>query len=202
MLKNSIITLLLFASFGLTHPNTTSKYKTGDIIFQTSTSTQSTAIQRATKSTYSHCGILVKIGNELVVYEAVEPVKITPLKQWVNHGVKSKYVVKRIKKRDSYFTKNHELTFVNSLNKQFNKHYDIYFNWSDDQLYCSELVWKIYYNTFNLELGSLQKLKEFDLTDPKVATIVKARYGTNIPLEETVISPIRIFESGILDEIK
>lgn len=177
-------------------------FKTGDIIFQTSNSIQSTAIQLATKSTYSHCGIIVNKGNKLFVYEAVEPVKITAFDQWIKNGKKGKFVVKRLKKREQYITKNEDIKLINNLNIYLNKHYDIYFNWSDDQLYCSELVWKVYNKTFNLELGKLQKLKEFDLTHPKVAAIVKKRYRNKIPYEESVISPVRIFESDLLDIVK
>jgi len=55
--------------------------KSGDIIFQTSKSSQSIAIQRATKSKYSHMGIIYKEGKNTYVYEAVQPVKLTPLKK-------------------------------------------------------------------------------------------------------------------------
>jgi hypothetical protein len=51
----------------------------GDIIFQTSLSTQSKAIQLATNSPYSHCGIIYKDGEKFYVFEAVQPVKKTPL---------------------------------------------------------------------------------------------------------------------------
>ena len=33
-----------------------------------------------------------------------------------------------------------------------NKDYDLYFEWSDDKIYCSELVWKIYKNGADIEL--------------------------------------------------
>jgi len=44
----------------------------GDLIFQTSLSGQSRAIQLATESKYSHCGIIYKEGSEFYVFEAVE----------------------------------------------------------------------------------------------------------------------------------
>lgn len=75
------------------------------------------------------------------------------------------------------------------------KKYDIYFEWSDERIYCSELVWKIYKEALGVEIGPLKKLKEFDLTHERVKSIMKKRYGDNIPLEETVISPGDIFDS-------
>ena len=56
--------------------------KEGDLIFQTSLSEQSKAIQLATKSKYSHCGLIYKEGNDFVVFEAVQPVKKTLLDKW------------------------------------------------------------------------------------------------------------------------
>ncbi len=43
--------------------------KDGDLIFQTSMSAQSKAIQLATKSKYSHCGLIYKDGNGFYVFE-------------------------------------------------------------------------------------------------------------------------------------
>ena len=51
----------------------------GDLIFHTSLSAQSQAIQLATHSPYSHCGLLYKTNGEWQVFEAVQPVKLTPL---------------------------------------------------------------------------------------------------------------------------
>ncbi|STM18715.1 putative peptidoglycan peptidase [Escherichia coli] len=70
--------------------------QTGDIIFQISRSSQSKAIQLATHSDYSHTGMLVIRNKKPYVFEAVGPVKYTPLKQWIAHGEKGKYVVRRV----------------------------------------------------------------------------------------------------------
>ena len=50
--------------------------------------------------------------------------------------------------------------------------------------------------------GSLQKLKDFDLSNKDVQKILFIRYGVNIPLEETVISPESIFQSELLETIQ
>ncbi|NJO69421.1 MAG: hypothetical protein HC830_09205 [Bacteroidetes bacterium] len=69
----------------------------GDIIFHTSTSHQSKAIQIATESEYSHMGIIYRQKGELYVFEAVQKVKLTKLSDWIRKGENQKYVVKRIK---------------------------------------------------------------------------------------------------------
>jgi len=68
----------------------------GDIIFQESLSDQSKAIQLAAKSKYSHMGIIFIKDNQYFVFEAVQPVKLTPLKDWINAGANHHYVVKRL----------------------------------------------------------------------------------------------------------
>lgn len=78
--------------------------KNGDLIFQTSLSEQSKAIQLATKSKYSHCGIIYKDGNDFYVFEAVQPVKRTPLDTWISRGQGGKYVIKRLKNADRILT--------------------------------------------------------------------------------------------------
>jgi len=87
--------------------------------------------------------------------------------------------------------------------KQFiGKDYDGTFEWSDDRIYCSELVWKIYKKGAGIELGQLKKLKDFDLSSQAVKAKLKEHYGNNIPLNEPVISPVAIFDSPLLVTVK
>src|ERR1035441_5346015 len=73
-------------------------YQTGDIIFQTSRSSQSLAVQLATHSKYSHVGIIVIRGGKPWVFEAVATVRYTPLGEWVRRGVEEgRFVVERLK---------------------------------------------------------------------------------------------------------
>ena len=116
----------------------------GDIIFQTSLSQQSKAIQLATKSKFSHCGIIYKKENKWMVFEAVQPVKLTLLERWINRGEEKKYVIKRIKNAKALLNESILKKMKHEGEKMMGKNYDITFEWSDDTIYCSELVWKIY----------------------------------------------------------
>jgi hypothetical protein len=82
------------------------------------------------------------------------------------------------------------------------KPYDLYFEWSDERIYCSELVWKMYRDALAIELGKRQKLREFDLADPLVRAKMRERFGTNVPLDEPVISPAAMFDSGLLVTVR
>ncbi len=181
---------------------TEQKFQEGDIIFQTSNSLQSKAIQLATKSKFSHVGIIMKIKGELVVLEAVQPIKLTPIQTWIKHGEKSSYSLKRLIKSDSILTKSVLAKMRTKGNSWLGKNYDIAFDWSDKKLYCSELVWKLYKDGCGIEVGKLKKLKNYDLSHPIVKEALKQRYGANIPLEEKMISPQAIFESDLLIDVK
>ena len=171
--------------------------KEGDIIFQTSLSSQSKAIQIATRSKYSHMGMITLRNNKYYVFEAVQPVKLTPLSDWIAKGKDLHFVIKRLRDRDKYLT-DEILNKMKDEGKKFiGKRYDLYFNWSDDQIYCSELVWKLY-KAVGIKVGKLQTLGDFDLSSTVVKKKLRERYGNNIPYNEPVISPSAIFNSDLL----
>lgn len=178
------------------------KFKDGDIIFQTSMSSQSKAIQLATNSKYSHMGIIYEIDGEFFVYEAVEPVKLTALNEWIRRGENAHFVIKRLKSANQVLTSS-TLSRMRQIGEQFQgKPYDIYFEWSDDRIYCSELVWKIYKEATGIEIGQLEQLSDFDLSNDLVKAKMKERYGDSIPLDEKVISPAAMFNSDQLITIE
>ena len=78
------------------------------------------------------------------------------------------------------------------------KHYDLFFGWSDDRLYCSELVWKIYDRALGIQIGARQHLDDFDLTAPQVRQKIRQRWGDHPPATEPVISPAAMFASDRL----
>lgn len=174
------------------------RLQNGDIIFQTSTSAQSKAIQLATHSKYSHCGLIYKdIGGHYFVLEAIQPVTKTPLLKWIARGKDAHFVVKRLKDTSALTPK--ALRKMKDVGTEMiGRNYDLYFEWSNDRIYCSELIWKIYKQGTGLEIGHLQKLKDFDLHQLAVKQKLIERYGKNIPKEEKVISPSAIFYSNLL----
>lgn len=194
MKKYLVLGLSLMPVFAYSAP-----YETGDIIFQTSKSAQSKVIQKATHSPYSHMGMIVNKQGQPWVLEAIQPVKYTPFKQWIDRGVNRAYVVKRYQ---TGLTQSQQNKLVKNAEAYLNKPYDIYFEWNDDAIYCSEIVWKAYKDALGIELAPLAQLKSFDLTDPSVKALMKQRYGQKIPLQEKVIAPSAIFNSKKLVTIQ
>ena len=187
--------------FGTRPVSILDKIKEGDMIFQTSESKQCEAIRIATNSKFSHCGIVFIEKGEKYVFEAVQPVKYTPLENWITHGKENHFVVTRVKNASALLnlkTMQKMKTYANGLK---NKDYDLYFEWSDDKIYCSELIWKIYKNGAGIELCPLQKLKDFNLEDTRVKAILAERYGNKIPLEENVVAPSNLEQSKIVTTI-
>ncbi|OON68838.1 YiiX family permuted papain-like enzyme [Hymenobacter sp. CRA2] len=167
----------------------------GDLIFHTSQSAQSRAIQLATHSKYSHCGVLFRQGGEWQVFEAVQPVGTTLLVKWIARGQGGHFVVKRLRDADQVLTPA-ALQRLQKAGEQYRgKNYDLYFGWSDERIYCSELLWKMYHEATGREIGQLQRLREFDLSHPAVQQKMRERYGSRLPLDEQVISPVRMFDS-------
>lgn len=169
----------------------------GDLIFQTSTSAQSVAIQRATGSRYSHMGMVVYRNGEPYVLEASSTVRFTPLEVWIRRGRDGHYVVKRlVGDRVTSQAMQQARVVVRALQ---GKSYDFAFGWSDHRMYCSELVWKIYERVLGVHIGELQRLGDFELSDPVVQAKLRERYGERVPLEEPVISPAAMFDSPLLE---
>ncbi|MCB0525650.1 MAG: YiiX family permuted papain-like enzyme [Saprospiraceae bacterium] len=172
--------------------------KDGDLIFQVSLSAQSKPIQLATKSKYSHCGIVYRESGKFYVFEAVQPVKTTPLGEWIARGENGHYVVKRLKNADQILTPEVLKKMKAVGGKLKGKNYDLTFEWNDDRIYCSELIWKVYQRATGIEIGKLETLGGFDLTSEIVKQKLYERYGNNIPKDETVISPAALYNSELL----
>lgn len=191
-----IIPLLagIFLFFNFSEP---ANYKDGDIIFQATSGDRGKAIQLATKSKYNHCGVLFNENGKWIVYEAVQPVKKTALSAFNSRG---QGTVMRLK---NTALKAEDIEKLKTVFKGYeHKNYDDAFNWSDDRIYCSELVYKLYNNGLNIKLCEPRKLKDFDLSNPLVKAQLNLQYGNNIPLEEPMVAPGDISESALLEVVK
>jgi len=127
---------------------------------------------------------------------------LTPLNKWIAPGQGGHFVIKRLKNADQVLTPS-TLQKMKQVGDKFkNRHYDIYFEWTDDKIYCSELIWKVYKLATGLDIGKLERLRDFDLTSEQVRQKMKERYGNKIPLDEIVISPKSIYNSDLLITVK
>lgn len=192
-------TLLLSLSLLLATPAAAPDVQDGDLVFQTSTSSQSAAIRLVTKSPWSHMGIVFLRDGEPWVLEAVQPVKWTRLDAWIARGEGKRVAIKRLANADAVLTPDVIAKMRAEGEAMVGKPYDLQFVWDDDRLYCSELAWKIYQRGAGLEIGAPQKLKDLDLSHPVVKALVKERTkGMWLDPEQTLVSPQAMFEDAAL----
>ncbi|MEE4270028.1 MAG: YiiX family permuted papain-like enzyme [Thermoanaerobaculales bacterium] len=170
----------------------------GDIVFQVSRSDQSRAIEIVTGSRYSHMGIVYLEDGQARVFEAVGPVISTPFEDWVDRGVGGHVVVKRLAAADGLLDAEALQRMAAAGRELAGLPYDFRFEWSDDRIYCSELVWKIYHRGLGVRLTGFETVSDFDLDDPEVRTIVDRRWPHGVPKKQRVVSPAAIFASSHL----
>lgn len=143
-------------------------------------------------------GIIHCAGDTVFVLEAVQPVQLTDIDTWIEKGLGGRYVVKRLKNADKLLTRD-VISRMQQIGAGYiGKDYDPYFEWSDERIYCSELVWKIYKRVLNLEIGGLQRIGDFELSHAAVKEKLRERFGDHVPEEEPAISPAQMFSSELL----
>ena len=179
---------------------TPSMLSDGDLIFQSTKSSQSEAVKAATNSRFSHMGVIFKKEGKLMVYEAINPVSVTPFEKFISRS-NGRFTVKRLKDRDRILTEDVLGKMKQEGRSQLGKKYDIYFKWDDSRMYCSELVWKIYKRGAGIEIGKPQRARELNLGNPVVQRLIKKRYGKEVPLDETIISPQAMYDSDLLIKV-
>jgi cell wall-associated NlpC family hydrolase len=107
----------------------------GDVLFQSLPHNELTdAIEGASKSPYSHCGIVVKRGEAWLVLEANGPgVREIELDLWILQGRGSGFATYRFKAK---YTPQIG-SIIAAARKFLGKPYDIHYDLDDAKIYCS-----------------------------------------------------------------
>ncbi len=143
----------------------------GDLIFQTSTSNQSTSILIATANLYTHMGIIKNDDKNIKVIEAAGAVKETPLEDWVNRGVLRRTAIYR----DINLTKEQSKYIVSFAKNLYGKPYDIFFSFNNDSIYCSELPY-LAYKEAGIFIGKIQKISDLNFDNYLIKKLIKQRW--------------------------
>ncbi|MDD9900958.1 MAG: YiiX/YebB-like N1pC/P60 family cysteine hydrolase [Alphaproteobacteria bacterium] len=162
-------------------PDLSDRLKSGDIVFQTDTSEQSWPVMLATRSLYSHVG-LVRVAKDkngkrkATVLEAVNPVREIDFSDWVQRGLAERILVKRIGNLDITGRTGRKIvdTALAFSTQQIDKPYDIYFRSADDTFYCSELVYDAY-SAAGIEVGQIEKVSDMALDAAPVQALIHQR---------------------------
>ena len=196
----SVLAVNALPFFKAAHHPRYERLQTGDIVFQDTGGAQGKAVTAATNSNFTHCGVVFEQDGKLYVFEAVQPVKIVPLNVW---KARSKVFHARRLKDRAKLTNNSLVKAMAWGERQLGKDYDFKFLWNDEQLYCSELVWKVYHQATGIKICEPKRFKDYDLEDQAVLKIIVQRYGEreNLPMNELVVAPSDLADSPLLDEV-
>ena len=159
----------------------------GDLLFQSLPMNPVVqTIEGASQSPYSHCGIVIKKHNEWFVLEAIGPVKETPLSNWVAQGREYHFDAFRLHDLYTKFIPN----FIKAAYTYIGRPYDIRYRLDDENIYCSEIIYKAFLTASKLELGS--KIKLGDMNWKPYEFTIRQLEGGQLPLERQMITPVSI----------
>lgn len=171
----------------------------GDIVFNSGTGEQADAIRGATGSPYTHCGVVFQENGKLMVLEAVQPVKVTPVEAFQKRSQPGSFHARRLKSPPAAAG----IEKAKAWGKQqLGRDYDVRFQWGDDKLYCSELVWKVYEQA-GVRLCEPRHFQDYQLDHPAVKPVIAQRYGSadKLPKDEPVVAPGDLAVSPLLVEV-
>lgn len=164
------------------------KLAEGDLIFIHSQTEQAAAISESTGSNWTHVGIIVKKNGDWYVAEAVGPLQVNSLRSFIARSKGKTYKVMRFK----YFSQKMVPQLYAQLYK-YNQPYDIFFEWSDERIYCSELTYKVFKAVTGRPIGQLQKVGDLKLDGPYTKRLIEERLtaiGKELDLEEPILTPV------------
>jgi hypothetical protein len=164
------------------------------LVFQRSGEPQAQAIQVATGSEFTHCGIVYVENGRPYVLEAVQPVSRTTLHAWQQRCLGNSFRVKRLQPGKN--------VDANALIRYFSsvegRNYDGRFAWDDAEIYCSELVWKAY-QACGIELCKPRPFSSYQLHHPTVQALIRERYTDwDFNPDMRAVSPQDLWESPLL----
>lgn len=168
----------------------------GDLVFQSLPHNPIIdAIEGCTASPYSHCGIVVNKDGAWMVLEAVGPVQETPIRRWIQQGRNFKFAVYRL--NDKYEPKISDM--ISAARKFVGLPYDIQYEFDDEKIYCSELIYKGFKQATGEPLGVTKKLGELNWK-PYVA-VIRQITGGEVPLAREMITPRDLAAARQLSEV-
>ena len=193
-----VIAVLIFLPFS---GFSTMDLKEGDLIFQETESEQARALRAATGSRWTHVGVFFRYNGKPFVFEAVQPVRITPLNVFLQRSWQGRFAVKRLLNRERLLTKCNITRLKKAAQRFLGRDYDIQFRWSDQRMYCSEVLWKLFNRVLGVKIGQLKRFRDYKLNLPLVRKLLNNRFGQQVPLDEFVIGPGDMYISPFLELI-
>jgi hypothetical protein len=150
-------------------------------------------------------------GREPWVLEAHSGVELTPLADWIDRGMASHVVIKRLRKAEGLLTP----TVVKRM-KEIGKSllglpYNGRYLWRGKGLYCSQLVFQVF-DRLGIDLGKIETFGDLmeacrDANKGKLPPAARALavklFGSveNVPPDQKVITPVSIMDDPALTTV-
>jgi cell wall-associated NlpC family hydrolase len=132
-------------------------------------------------------------------------VRHTSIPDLLRRSRDGRLVVKRLRAAPKGLDKEQTRKLVSHLSRYAGKPYDILFEWSDSEIYCSELIWKAFHDGLGLSLGEVGRWSDLNWRAPEVKSQMEQRYtmrGRKIDyrklMEEKIVTPQAIYASPLL----
>ena len=148
------------------------------------------AIEGVTQSEWSHCGLLKKVGNKWFVAEALGNVHYTPLQLWIIRGRRSKLEAYRLRNIPEGLTSKID----SGIKRMLGRPYDYHYAPDDSEIYCSELVYKVYDRELNIKVGTWQKLSA--LNWQPYEDFIRSLEPGKMPLDREMVTPVSITKNS------
>ena len=190
------VACVYFHVYGLVHLLAYSP-REGDVVFQSLPRGDLVdAIEGITNSPFSHCGVVMKNPDgRWVVHEAIGVVRETPLYLWVVRGRGARIDVWRWREIGAKDL----ATLRTALGRYTGRHYDYRYAPGDEEIYCSELVYKAYRDAYGVELGTWDKLG--DLNWKPFEAFIREMENGALPLARPMITPVGVTRSPALEKV-
>ena len=192
--------LALTASMMITNAEaSTGEYQVGDMIMQSDEFKSAAGIKILSGSKFNHVGIVVEKNGQLYVAEALGRVVYTDIDDYIERGEDHVHI-----RLDEDLSESDKTKISSAVRKYIGKKYDAALSWSDDRMYCSELVQKVYKDALDIEVAHERKIKQHAM----VAFVPLLKSGMievpavfsdiveNIDTDEIVVTPADILRSA------
>lgn len=212
LLTIAVITLPCVALWGLSCAKADLRalpeLHTGDLVFQTSITSQTPAIWLATHNLYSHVGIVHKTAKGVYVIEAMQHVAERPLEEFVQSGWGERFTVLRY----TGLSDAQREAVAKAAQTYLGRRYDFVFSLHNDAIYCSELPY-LAFGAAGIPVGKVEKIRELHLDNFAVRKLFDERWRLHpacqaadmdaaqcwkVVLDEPIVTPASVAQDSHL----
>ena len=195
MRKTIVIFSLVLSAWAAAQTLDLNKLQEGDLIFIKSQSSQSKALQEATRSPWTHVGIVLKdAGGQWVVAEAGRKVEVTPIDNFLRKSQKKSFVVNRVKPGEHKVSKTEVKCLHQQIDKYLGRPYDKLFQiegpHAGDSIYCSELTYLVYDRCLGIKVGKMETFGDQTLGEESQKLIHERYAEKTFNVSQRVVTPV------------